>query len=91
MYDLNSLLTKIVTVKTNIGMEIIAQLVGVDEENFTISLRQPKLVVITEGNVATMPFTFTGEGELIFLTRDQYIAVLETAKPSAEDYLKQVK
>ena len=90
MYDINSLLTEVVTVKTTPGLEIIARLIGYDEKKFTLTLENPKLIVLSETEVATIPFVFTAEPTLLYLTREQYIAVYKSASMSAEDYTNQV-
>jgi|TARA_R110000851_G_scaffold208846_1_gene361283 hypothetical protein len=90
MYDITTFLTEVVTVKTTPGLEIIAKLIGYDEKKFTLTLENPKLIVLSDSDVATIPFVFTAEPTLLFLTRDQYLAVYKSAPMSAEDYLTQV-
>ena len=57
MYEniLKANLGKVVSVKTTAGIELIATLTGYDEKKFTLTLDKPRLVVITEDEVAVVP------------------------------------
>ena len=71
MYEniLKANLGKVVSVKTTAGIELIATLTGYDEEKFTLTLDKPRLVVITEDEVAVVPYTFTSKSEEVFILR----------------------
>ena len=61
MYEqiLKDNLGKVVAVKTTAGIELIATLTGFDEDNHTLTLHKARLVVITDEEVAVVPYTFT--------------------------------
>lgn len=93
MYEniLKANLGKVVSVKTTAGIELIATLTGFDEEKFTLTLDKPRLVVITEDEVAVVPYTFTSKSEEVFILREQYLSVDSALENSSTDYLELVK
>tara|TARA_Y200000002_G_C22069696_1_gene409981 strand:- start:120 stop:410 length:291 start_codon:yes stop_codon:yes gene_type:complete len=93
MYEniLKANLGKVVSVKTTAGIELIATLTGYDEEKFTLTLDKPRLVVITEDEVAVVPYTFTSKSEEVFILREQYLSVDSALENSSTDYLELVK
>lgn len=93
MYEkiLKENLGKVVSVKTTAGIELIATLTGYDEEKFTLTLDKPRLVVITEDEVAVVPYTFTSKSEEVFILREQYLSVDSALENSSTDYLELVK
>jgi|TARA_B100001093_G_scaffold36602_2_gene31396 small nuclear ribonucleoprotein (snRNP)-like protein len=93
MYEniLKANLGKVVTVKTTAGIELIATLTGYDEKKFTLTLDKPRLVVITEDEVAVVPYTFTSKSEEVFILREQYLSVDSALENSSTDYLELVK
>jgi len=93
MYEniLKANLGKVVSVKTTAGIELIATLTGYDEKNFTLTLDKPRLVVITEDEVAVVPYTFTSKSEEVFILREQYLSVDSALENSSTDYLELVK
>jgi len=93
MYEniLKANLGKVVTVKTTAGIELIATLTGYDEKKFTLTLDKPRLVIITEEEVAVVPYTFTSKSEEVFILREQYLSVDSALENSSTDYLELVK
>ncbi len=93
MYEniLKANLGKVVSVKTTAGIELIATLTGYDEKKFTLTLDKPRLVVITEDEVAVVPYTFTSKSEEVFILREQYLSVDSALENSSTDYLELVK
>ena len=93
MYEniLKANLGKVVSVKTTAGIELIATLTGFDEDKFTLTLDKPRLVVITEDEVAVVPYTFTSKSEEVFILREQYLSVDSALENSSTDYLELVK
>jgi small nuclear ribonucleoprotein (snRNP)-like protein len=93
MYEniLKANLGKVVTVKTTAGIELIATLTGYDEKKFTLTLDKPRLVVITEDEVAVVPYTFTSKSEEVLILREQYLSVDSALENSSTDYLELVK
>tara|TARA_B100002019_G_C21232337_1_gene580767 strand:- start:691 stop:990 length:300 start_codon:yes stop_codon:yes gene_type:complete len=81
-------LGKVVSVKLTAGIEIIANLLGYDEKNYTLTLGQPRLVVVAEENIAVVPYTFTSKSETIFVLREQYLSVDAALENSSSDYQK---
>ena len=91
MYDLSALVGKITTVKALSGFELIGKLIGYDEEELSITLEKPKLIVVAENEIATMPVTFTAIVDMLHLEKSQYIGIFESGKVSADDYIKQIQ
>ena len=93
MYEniLKANLGKVVSVKTTAGIELIATLTGYDEKKFTLTLDKPRLVVITEDEVAVVPYTFTSKSEEVLILREQYLSVDSALENSSTDYLELVK
>tara|TARA_A100001011_G_scaffold398686_2_gene504015 strand:- start:14776 stop:15087 length:312 start_codon:yes stop_codon:yes gene_type:complete len=87
MYNFSELNGQVVTVKTVSGMELIGTLQGTESDDFTICLRDPRLVVISNNEIAVVPYTFTSKSEIIFITKDQYISVSKSLDNSSSDYL----
>ena len=92
-------LGKVVSVKTTAGIELIATLMGYDEDNYTLTLDKPRLVVVShsEGEdqgamgIAVVPYTFTSLSDTIFVLREQYLSVDSSLENSASDYLELLK
>jgi len=81
-------LGKVVSVKTTAGIELIATLMGFDEKTLTLTLQQPRLVVVAEDSIAVVPYTFTSKSEEVFVLREQYLSVDSALENSSADYLK---
>ena len=81
-------LGKVVSVKTTAGIELIATLMGFDEKTLTLTLHQPRLVVVAEDSIAVVPYTFTSKSEEVFVLREQYLSVDSALENSSADYLK---
>lgn len=81
-------LGKVVSVKTTAGIELIATLMGFDEKTLTLTLQQPRLVVVAEDSIAVVPYTFTSKSEEVFILREQYLSVDSALENSSADYLK---
>ena len=90
MYNIKGLLGKVVTLKLKSGLELISKLVGFDNKTGTLSIENPRLIVVAEGEIATMPFTFTGKPDMVFLNESECLGIFESADASAEDFLKQL-
>ena len=88
MYNFSELNGQVVTVKTVSGMELIGTLQGTESDDFTICLRDPRLVVISNNEIAVVPYTFTSKSETIFVLREQYLSVDAALENSSSDYQK---
>jgi len=86
MYEIDKLLGQIVTIKTVSGMEIISQLISNDDTNNTICLDNPKLVVVTNEQIAVIPYTFTSKSATIFIDKSHILSITESLPSSADDY-----
>ncbi len=86
MYNTIELLNKVITLKTVKGDEIIARLIGVDEETHTLTLAYPKIVVVAGDTVALAPFALTAKADIIITETKQYIAVMESLESTVSDY-----
>ena len=89
-------LGKVVSVKTTAGIELIATLMGYDEDNYTLTLDKPRLVVVSPSEsedegamaIAVVPYTFTSKSDTVFVLREQYLSVDSALENSSIDYLK---
>ena len=91
MYNLKSLAGKVVTIKSHKGDEIVARLMGFNEEGTILTIHHPKIVVISGDSVVLIPFALTAKCDEVFLHTNQIFAVLETSEVTAEEYLDLVK
>lgn len=90
MYNTKDLIGKVITVKLLSGLEIISKLIGYDDKKGILTIDNPKIIVVAEGEVATMPFTFTGNSVMTFIRESDCLAIFESAEASAEDYVSQL-
>ena len=58
MYDLENLTGDIVTMKLTNGIELLAQLLGTDEDNNYFTLGEPRIVVINGADLALIPYVY---------------------------------
>lgn len=90
MYNLKSLVTKVVTIKFNNGMEIIAKFLGINDEETILTLGSPKVIVISEKELAIIPYMYTGNTEEIYVRLDGIQTIVKSVEKSASDYEKLV-
>lgn len=86
LYNATELLSKVVTLKTVKGDEIIAKLIGFDEETDTITLEYPKIVVVAGDTVALAPFALTAKANMIITEGKQFLAIMESLESTVVDY-----
>ena len=86
LYNATEMLGNVVTLKTVKGDEIIAKLIGFDEETDTMTLEYPKIVVVAGDTVALAPFALTSKAKLIITEGKQFLAVMETLPSTINDY-----
>jgi hypothetical protein len=86
LYNISELLSTVVTLKTTKGDEIIATLLGFDEETDTLTLEYPKIVVVAGDAVALAPFALTARANVIVTESKHFLAVMETLKSTVKDY-----
>jgi hypothetical protein len=86
LYNITELLGEVVTLKTTKGDEIIATLIGFDEETDTMTLEYPKIVVVAGDTVALAPFALTARADTIITEGKQFLAVMETLASTVADY-----
>jgi hypothetical protein len=86
LYNLTELLGKVVTLKTTKGDEIIATLLGFDDETDTLTLEYPKIVVVAGDAVALAPFALTARADTIITEGKQFLAIMETLASTVADY-----
>lgn len=91
MYNLKSLAGKVVTIKSHKGDEIVAKLMGFNEEGTILTIHHPKIVVISGDSVVLIPFALTAKCDEVFLQTNQLFTVLETSKVTAKEYMELVK
>lgn len=86
LYNATEMLGNVVTLKTVKGDEIIAKLVGFDEETDTMTLEYPKIVVVAGDTVALAPFALTSRANLIITEGRQFLAIMESLPSTVKDY-----
>lgn len=89
MYYLEKLLGTVVTVKTDQN-EIVAKLIGYDEESNIITLEEPRMVVIQRSDVVLVPFVLTATSQVVHINMDAVLTVLPSLKETAKDFLELV-
>ena len=86
LYNVPDLLSKVVTLKTTRGDEIIAKLVGFDKDTDTLTLEYPKIVVVAGDTVALAPFALTSNASMIITETTHFLAVMESLESTEKDY-----
>jgi hypothetical protein len=86
LYNVPELLGKVVTLKTIRGDEIIAKLLGFDDETDTLTLEYPKIVVVAGDTVALAPFALTSSANMIITETKHFLAVMQTLASTENDY-----
>lgn len=86
LYNVPELLSKVVTLKTTRGDEIIAKLLGFDDETDTLTLEYPKIVVVAGDTVALAPFALTSSANMIVTETKHFLAVMQTLESTESDY-----
>lgn len=86
LYNIPELLSKVITLKTVKGDEIIAKLIGFDKDTDTLTLEYPKIVVVAGDTVALAPFALTARADTIITEGKQFLAVMESLPSTVIDY-----
>lgn len=86
MYNLKEDLGKIKSIKLANGVEIIATLLAVDEENELVNLGEPRVIVINDDELALIPYIFTGDSAEVMVKTTQIQSMVNTLPQSATDY-----
>jgi hypothetical protein len=86
LYNIPELLSKVITLKTVKGDEIIAKLIGFDKDTDTLTLEYPKIVVVAGDTVALAPFALTSRADMIITEGKQFLAVMESLPSTVIDY-----
>jgi len=88
MFETENLIGKVVTIKLNSGIEIMATLNAYNKKSKIVNLNNPSTVVIMEDQIAVVPFIYTGYTDEIIISLDHILAIVESTEKSAEDYLR---
>ena len=86
MYNLQDDLGKIKSVKLSNGVEVIATLLSIDEENELVNLGEPRVVVINDDELALIPYVFTGASAEVLVRMSEIQSMVDTLEQSAIDY-----
>lgn len=86
MYNLEELSGEVITLKLISGIEILAQLLGVDEDNKLFTVGEPKIVVINGADLALIPYIFTGSSEEVTMPLSAILSVCKASNESKDDY-----
>jgi len=86
MYNLNELSGEVITLKLTSGIEVLAQMLSVDEDNNFLTLGEPKIVVINGPDLALIPYIFTGPTEEVTMPLSAILSVCKATDASKQDY-----
>lgn len=86
MYNLEELSGEVITLKLTSGIEVLAQLLSVDEDNNFLTLGEPKIVVINGPDLALIPYIFTGPTEEVTMPLSAILSVCKATDASKQDY-----
>jgi len=76
---------EVVTIKTIMNNELIAQLHQV--EKGSVTLYRPRQVLVSQDGISAVPFTFTGNSDSIIVKLDHIFSIEPANAASKEDYL----
>jgi small nuclear ribonucleoprotein (snRNP)-like protein len=88
MFETENLIGKVVTIKLNSGIELMATLNAYNKKSKIVNLNNPNTVVIMEDQIAVVPFIYTGHTDEIIISLDHILAIVESTEKSAKDYLR---
>jgi hypothetical protein len=86
MYNLDQLSGEVITLKLTSGIEVLAQMLSVDEDNNFLTLGEPKIVVINGPDLALIPYIFTGPTEEVTMPLSAILSVCKATNASKQDY-----
>lgn len=86
MYNLDELSGEVITLKLTSGIEVLAQMLSVDEDNNFLTLGEPKIVVINGPDLALIPYIFTGPTEEVTMPLSAILSVCKATDASKQDY-----
>lgn len=85
--DFDSHLGQVVTLKTANGLEIMGLLELADSNSDSILMAKPRVVVVSDENIAVMPYMFTADGSIPF-RKSLILSMAVADQASATDYLR---
>ena len=86
MYNLEDLSGEVITLKLISGIEVLAQLYGVDKDEGLFTVGEPKIVVINGADLALIPYIFTGPTEEVTMPLSAILSVCKASDESKADY-----
>jgi type IV secretory pathway VirB9-like protein len=86
MYTLSEHTGEVVTIKFNNGIEIIALHAGYDTGSESLTVSNPRTVVVNDKELALIPYMFTGESEFVVLQSASIQSLSPTTQPNAQEY-----
>lgn len=84
---MKDLLGKVVTIKTSGGLEIVGLVSDFVSDRLMVS--KPRVVVVSDKELALVPYTFTSDGD-VPMNPALFLSVVETGEPARADYLRAV-
>lgn len=90
MYYAQGFVGKTVTLRTNTGEEIIAELLGLDTDNQLLTVQNPRVVALNENQVVLLPYVLTAQTLSVTIDAGSLISILETAEGTAKEYQNMV-
>jgi len=86
MYNLEDLSGEVITLKLISGIEVLAQLYGVNKDEGLFTVGEPKIVVINGADLALIPYIFTGPTEEVTMPLSAILSVCKASDESKADY-----
>lgn len=87
MRELDTLIGKVVTVKSATGLEFLGSLTEVNAESGFISISEPRAINLTQDQmIQILPYTLTGQASLVGINLSSILTVVESLEETAEDY-----
>lgn len=84
------LIGKVITIRSITGEEYIAKLKTIDDLQNTITVLNPRVVMINDDQVVLLPFVLTAKAETVMLPCDNVFSILPSLSETSKDYEKLV-
>lgn len=91
MFNLDDHVGKTITLRSVSGDEFISKLLGTNPDTGTITLGEPRVVVINNNNdVSLLPFALTASTEMVEVSLATIFSVMESHEVTAKEYANSV-
>jgi len=91
MFNLDDYIGKVITLRSVSGDEFISKLLGTNPDTGTITLGEPRVVVINNNNdVSLLPFALTASTEMVEVSLNNIFSVMKSHEITAKEYADSV-